>query len=104
VDEDRESVTPSEAARDRRRDRRTEAGERTGMNTGLAKQFKQVLDLQVKRGAEAEREMVERATAGRKRVAASGGGYQKDPSTGQPQESSRTGRRPEQARARAPRP
>jgi len=47
-------LPPAEAARDRRRDHDLRAIEREGMRTGLAKQFKQVLDAQVKRGREAE--------------------------------------------------
>ena len=39
-----DEVPPAEAARERRRDRDAEAGARAGMRTGLAKQFKQVLD------------------------------------------------------------
>jgi hypothetical protein len=50
-----ENVPPAEAARERRRDRDAEARTRAGMKTGLAKQFKQVLDTQVKRAEEAER-------------------------------------------------
>ena len=48
-------LPPSEAARARRRDRDLDAHARAGMRTGLAKQFKQVLDAQVKRAEEAER-------------------------------------------------
>jgi hypothetical protein len=44
-----EDLPPSEAARERRRDRDAEAATRAGMKTGLAKQFKQVLDSQLKR-------------------------------------------------------
>lgn len=44
-----DDVPPSEAAREKRRDRDAEAAKRAGMKTGLAKQFKQVLDAQVKR-------------------------------------------------------
>ncbi len=47
-----EELSPSEAARDRRRDRDAEAAERAGMGTGLAKQFKQVLDVQARRARE----------------------------------------------------
>ena len=47
-------LPPAEAARDRRRDHDLRAVEREGMRTGLAKQFKQVLDAQVKRSREAE--------------------------------------------------
>lgn len=57
MEDDDESIQPAEAARDRRRDRRAAEGERSGMRTGLAKQFKQVLDAQAKRAAEAEREL-----------------------------------------------
>jgi len=49
----------AEIARDRRRDHDLRAVEREGMRTGLAKQFKQVLDSQAKRAAEAERELEE---------------------------------------------
>jgi hypothetical protein len=44
-----DDLPPSEAAREKRRDRDAEARTREGMKTGLAKQFKQVLDTQVKR-------------------------------------------------------
>jgi hypothetical protein len=47
-------LPPAEVARDRRRDHDLRAIEREGMRTGLAKQFKQVLDAQVRRGREAE--------------------------------------------------
>ena len=56
MNEDQDDLTPSEAARGRRRDRAAEAQARAGMNTGLAKQFKQVLDMQVKRAKEADGE------------------------------------------------
>ena len=59
MDED-EALKPSEAARERRRDRDAEARARAGMNTGLAKQFKQVLDSQRRRADEAEREILDR--------------------------------------------
>jgi hypothetical protein len=49
-----DDLPPSEAARDRRRDRDADAHARAGMKTGLAKQFKQVLDAQVKRAREAD--------------------------------------------------
>lgn len=49
-------LPPAEAARDRRRDHDLGAVEREGMRTGLAKQFKQVLDAQAKRGREAAEE------------------------------------------------
>jgi CYTH domain-containing protein len=47
-----DDLPPAEAARARRRDRDAAAAERSGMRTGLAKQFKQVLDAQVKRARE----------------------------------------------------
>jgi hypothetical protein len=52
--DDEIDLPPTEAARDRRRDHDLRAAEREGMRTGLAKQFKQVLDTQAKRGREAE--------------------------------------------------
>jgi hypothetical protein len=55
MDGHHDDLPPSEAARARRRDRDLDAQERAGMKTGLAKQFKQVLDAQVKRAREAER-------------------------------------------------
>jgi hypothetical protein len=51
---DDDGLTPAEAARDRRRDRDAEAESRAGMQTGLAKQFKQVLDAQRRRAEEEE--------------------------------------------------
>ena len=45
-------VSPTEAARARRRDRDADARSRAGMRTGLAKQFKQVLDAQVRRAGD----------------------------------------------------
>ena len=54
--DDEVELPPTEAARDRRRDHDLRAVEREGMRTGLAKQFKQVLDAQVKRGHEADEE------------------------------------------------
>jgi hypothetical protein len=54
--DDDADLPPAEAARDRRRDHDLRAIEREGMRTGLAKQFKQVLDAQVKRGREADDE------------------------------------------------
>ncbi len=48
-DDDTDDLPPSEAARARRRDHDAGAGARSGMRTGLAKQFKQVLDAQVRR-------------------------------------------------------
>ncbi len=52
VDTD-DDLPPSEWARARRRDHDAEASARSGMRTGLAKQFKQVLDAQAKRAREA---------------------------------------------------
>jgi hypothetical protein len=52
IDQDDGELRPAEAARDRRRDRDADAPARAGMRTGLAKQFKQVLDSQRKRAAE----------------------------------------------------
>jgi hypothetical protein len=52
MDGDDDRLTPAEAARERRRDRDAEARARAGMKTGLAKQFKQVLDAQTKRAQE----------------------------------------------------
>ena len=49
-DDQADDLPPAEAARARRRDHDAAAPERSGMRTGLAKQFKQVLDAQVKRG------------------------------------------------------
>jgi hypothetical protein len=59
--DENDELKPSEAARDRRRDRDAEARARAGMQTGLAKQFKQVLDVQRRRGENAERLLEERA-------------------------------------------
>lgn len=67
MDEDQDDLTPSEAARERRRDRDAEAHARAGMNTGLAKQFKQVLDMQVKRAKEVEGEGEDGAPKSRRR-------------------------------------
>ena len=53
MDRDEDRISPAEAARERRRDRDAEAHARAGMRTGLAKQFKQVLDTQ-RRRAEAD--------------------------------------------------
>ena len=50
--DDKDELPPAEAARERRRDRDAEARSRAGMRTGLAKQFKQVLDAQRKRAEE----------------------------------------------------
>lgn len=52
-DDDLDALAPAEAERARRRDHDAAAGEREGMRTGLAKQFKQVLDAQARRGREA---------------------------------------------------
>lgn len=49
-----DDLPPTEAARARRRDHDAAAAERSGMRTGLAKQFKQVLDAQVKRARDAD--------------------------------------------------
>jgi hypothetical protein len=51
-----DDLPPAEAAREQRRDRDAEARTRAGMKTGLAKQFKQVLDAQVKRAREDDRD------------------------------------------------
>jgi hypothetical protein len=48
-----EDLDPREEARTRRRDRDAAASERALMRPGLGKQFKQVLDAQVRRGREA---------------------------------------------------
>jgi hypothetical protein len=61
MEESDEDLPPSEAARERRRDRDAEAHARAGMRSGLAKQFKQVLDSQVKRGREAARRLPDEA-------------------------------------------
>ena len=55
IDRDENDIPPAEAARDRRRDRDADAPARAGMRTGLAKQFKQVLDSQHKRAQDAEK-------------------------------------------------
>lgn len=47
-----DELSPAEIARQKRRDRDADAAARAGMNTGLAKQFKQVLDSQRKRALE----------------------------------------------------
>jgi hypothetical protein len=49
-----DDLPPSEIAREKRRDHDAEAHARAGMKTGLAKQFKQVLDVQRRRADEAE--------------------------------------------------
>jgi len=48
------ALPPSEAAREKRRDHDAAARTRAGMRTGLAKQFKQVLDTQRRRAEEDE--------------------------------------------------
>jgi hypothetical protein len=54
-DEPEESaLPPSEAAREKRRDHDAAARTRAGMRTGLAKQFKQVLDIQRRRAEDDE--------------------------------------------------
>jgi hypothetical protein len=57
VDDDLDS---REEARTRRRDRDAAASERALMRPGLGKQFKQVLDAQVRRGHEAEETLRQR--------------------------------------------
>lgn len=52
-DDPRDELPPAEAARARRRDHDASAGARAGMRTGLAKQFKQVLDAQARWGRKA---------------------------------------------------
>jgi len=59
-----DEIPPAEAARERRRDRDADAQARAGMRTGLAKQFKQVLDTQVKRAREPERHSGDRHESG----------------------------------------
>jgi hypothetical protein len=66
-DEPADDLPPAEAARVRRRNHDATASDRKGMRTGLAKQFKQVLDTQVKRArddAEAAEPDQERAPSG----------------------------------------
>ncbi len=53
-------LDPREEARNRRRDRDATASERAPMRPGLGKQFKQVLDAQVKRGRAAAEELQRR--------------------------------------------
>jgi len=55
MDRDDVDLPPAEAARDRRRDRAADAPARAGMRTGLAKQFKQVLDSQLKRAQDSDK-------------------------------------------------
>ncbi|MFI5259366.1 MAG: hypothetical protein ACHQ01_07145 [Candidatus Limnocylindrales bacterium] len=50
-----DDLPPAELAREKRRDRDADAAARAGMRTGLAKQFKQVLDSQRKRVEDDER-------------------------------------------------
>jgi len=52
---DQDDISAAEKAREKRRDRDAEARARAGMRTGLAKQFKQVLDVQRQRADEVER-------------------------------------------------
>jgi len=49
-DDPADDLPPAEAARARRRDHDAAAAGRSGMRTGLAKQFKQILDAQARRG------------------------------------------------------
>jgi hypothetical protein len=60
---DEGELSPAEAAREKRRDRDADARTRAGMRTGLAKQFKQVLDEQRRRAEEVERRQKESAAA-----------------------------------------
>jgi hypothetical protein len=53
-DAEESALPPSEAAREQRRDHDAAARTRAGMRTGLAKQFKQVLDTQRRRAEEDE--------------------------------------------------
>jgi len=64
-DDPADDLPPAEAARARRRDHDAAAAERSGMRTGLAKQFKQVLDAQAKRGRVVGSEDEEPPSAGR---------------------------------------
>jgi hypothetical protein len=57
-----DDVSPAEIAREKRRDRDADAQARAGMRTGLAKQFKQVLDSQTKRVQDDERRAMDRET------------------------------------------
>lgn len=65
-----DEVSPAEIAREKRRDRDADAQARAGMRTGLAKQFKQVLDSQTKRVQDDE----ERGKGRDARLAEGGGG------------------------------
>ena len=69
---DEEELPPAEAAREKRRDHDAEARARAGMRTGLAKQFKQVLDMQRQRAEEVERRQEEAAAEARTRDARKG--------------------------------
>jgi hypothetical protein len=62
---DEDELPPAEAAREKRRDHDAAARSRAGMRTGLAKQFKQVLDVQ-RRRAEAVDERVDEPVAERR--------------------------------------
>jgi hypothetical protein len=53
-DTEESALPPAEAAREKRRDHDAAARTRAGMRTGLAKQFKQVLDIQRRRAEEDE--------------------------------------------------
>jgi hypothetical protein len=64
-DDPSDELPAAEAARDRRRDHDAGAGARSGMRTGLAKQFKQVLDAQARRAREADERESERRPASR---------------------------------------
>ena len=65
---DEDELPPAEAAREKRRDRDAEAQARAGMRTGLAKQFKQVLDVQRRRADEVERDEAEAREADKQNV------------------------------------
>ncbi len=69
--DDNDGLTPAESAREKRRDRDAEAHKRAGMRTGLAKQFKQVLDVQRRRAEEAERSLEQEQAADERRRARS---------------------------------
>ena len=59
-DDRADELPPTEAERARRRDHDASAAGRSGMRTGLAKQFKQVLDAQARRGRAARADVDER--------------------------------------------
>ena len=101
--DDEVELPPTEAARDRRRDHDLRAVEREGMRTGLAKQFKQVLDAQVKRGHEADQEarLDERPIARAEDVASSAPAFRT--ATGLKPWLAAGARRPRDARGRRPR-